>query len=259
MNSLAQVLKLFFCRRKIKALLTGLDLLTLIVLSWNKDRVLIMDSKTAVIWGAVVLSLMGVVGLTVYLLQSQQDVRSRAQTTPDTVSIQQSCPTPAQVQNVQVEFPNCVGDICNFTQASCTWSSVSGATKYQLKISQVESGEVVRNEQIEAAVTKVEFPIVQNKTYKCEVSAINSCGSTGVTGYHSLLCAVDALVVTPTLPPPKPTSTPIPTPTPIPTLIPTSTSTPQPTIPPVGGFKTSIAIGLGTVVMILTGIALLAL
>lgn len=218
-----------------------------------------MNKKTAAILGAVLAALVGVIILTLYLLQSQQDVRSRASEEQAPAAIQQtSCPIPSQVQNVQVEFPNCVGDICNFTRASCSWGSVAGATKYQLKISQVESGEVVRDEQVEAAVTRVEFPIVQNKTYKCEVSAINLCGAAGAAGSHSLLCAVDALVSIPT-PPPKPISTPIPTPTPIPTLVLTSTSTPQPTIPPVGGFETSIAIGLGTVVMILTGIALLAL
>lgn len=155
--------------------------------------------------GAVSLALIGVIALILYLLQSQQDVRSRAAEEPTPAQIAQSCPIPAQVQNVLVEFPNCVGDICNFTQASCSWSSVAGATKYQVKVSQVESGEVAKNEQVEAAVTKVEFPIVQNKTYKCDVSAINSCGTSGLAGSHSLLCAVDALVSTPTPAPPTPT------------------------------------------------------
>lgn len=161
-----------------------------------------MNSKTAVIWGAVVLSLMGVIGLTVFLLQGQQDVRSRAQIPSETA---QSCPTPAKVQNVLVEFPSCVGDVCNFTQASCSWNSVAGATKYQVKIFQVESTEVVKDEQVEAAVTRVQFSVVQNKTYKCEVAAINSCGAVGLSGSHSLLCEVDAALVTPTPIPPTPT------------------------------------------------------
>lgn len=215
-----------------------------------------MNKKTALVLGAVVIAFLGVIGLTVYLLQSQQDVRSRASEEQAPAVVQQtSCPIPSQVQNVQVEFPNCVGDICNFTQASCSWGSVAGATKYQLKITQVESGETVRDEQVEAAVTKVEFPVVQNKTYKCEVSAINSCGSTGAAGSHSLLCAVDALVSTPTPAPPKPTSTLIPTSTPTPTLIPTAT--PVRTIAPPGTFDTTLALGIGTTALLLLGSLLL--
>lgn len=168
-----------------------------------------MNRRTALILGAVFVALIGVIGLTVYLLQSQQDVRSRADTSPTPpASTAQSCPTPAQVQNVLVEFPNCVGDVCNFTEASCSWSSVAGATKYQLTITEVDSNTVVKNEQIEAAVTRVVFPITQNKTYKCDVSAINSCGTSGAAGSHSLLCEVDAAVATPTPALPPPTSLP---------------------------------------------------
>lgn len=162
-----------------------------------------MDRRTAVILGGVVVALMGVIGLTVYLLQSQQDVRSRAQTGPTPqASPTQSCPIPAQVQNVLVEFPNCVGDICNFTQASCSWNSVAGATKYQLTITEVDTSTIIKNGEEEAAITRVVFPITQNRTYKCEVSAKNSCGASGQSGSHSLLCEVDAAVVTPTPIPP---------------------------------------------------------
>lgn len=219
-----------------------------------------MNKKTALVLGAVLVALIGVIVLTLYLLQGQQDVRSRASEEQAPAVVQQtSCPTPAQVQNVQVEFPNCVGDICNFTQASCTWSSVAGATKYQLKISQVESGEAVRDEQVEAAVTRVEFPIAQNKTYKCDVSAINSCGESGAAGSHSLLCAADALVSTPTPIPPQPTSAPIPTLTPIPTLIPTSTPTPAPTIAPPGNVESTLALGIGIVILFTLGLTLITL
>jgi len=158
--------------------------------------------------GAVVAALIGVIALTLYLIQSQQDVRSRASEEQTPVTVQETtCPTPSQVQNVLVEFPNCVGDACNFTQASCSWGSVAGATQYQVKISQVESGEVVRDDKVEAATTRIEFSIVQNKTYKCDISAINSCGVSGAAGSHSLLCAVDALVETPTPQPLTPTPT----------------------------------------------------
>ena len=169
-----------------------------------------MNKKTAVIGAAVVFVLLGVVVLTLYLLQGQQDVRSRADTPESTdlpsqapeQTAQQSCPVPAAVQNVQVEFPNCTGDICNFTEASCSWSSVAGATKYQLKITEVDTGRVVKDEQVEAAIIRTVFPIIQGNTYKCDVSAINSCGASGAIGTHSLLCKADAAVVTPTPIPP---------------------------------------------------------
>ncbi len=219
-----------------------------------------MNKKTAIGFAAVLIGLLGVITLTMYLLQSQQDVRSRASEEQAPAVVQQTtCPVPAQVQNVRVEFPNCVGDICNFTQASCSWGSVSGATQYQLKVSQVESGEIVKNEKVGAAALRIEFPIVQNKTYRCEISGINACGASGLSGSHALLCAVDALVATPTSPPPTPTIKPTSTPAPTSTLIPTTTPTPQPTIAATGSFNSGIAIGLGTIVLILTGIALLTL
>lgn len=218
-----------------------------------------MTKKTALVLGVLVAALFGVIVLTLYLVRSQQDVRSRAsenQPIEESVTVQQtSCPIPAQVQNVLVEFPNCVGDICNFTQASCSWGSVAGATRYQLKISQVESGEIVRDTQVDAAVTRVEFPIVQNKTYKCEVSAINACGASGLAGSHSLLCAVDAIVsLTPTLSPP--TSTPMPTSMPIPTTV---TSTPVPTLPPVGNITNALSIGAISIFLLILGSVLLFL
>src|SRR5258708_5916344 len=49
------------------------------------------------------------------------------------------CSLPPQVQNVSVTFPNCVGNSCNFTQGSCTWGGVTGATKYQVTITEVET------------------------------------------------------------------------------------------------------------------------
>lgn len=177
-----------------------------------------MNKKTGIIIAAVAVALIGVVALTLLLLSQEQDTRSSADNaqplvTPITTPIPSqtattndtSCPTPGQVQNVLVEFPNCEGDQCNFTQASCSWASVAGATKYQLKITEVESGAVVKDQQVEASITRDVFAVNANKTYKCDVSAINSCGTSGVAGSHSLFCEVDALVETPspTTPPAK--------------------------------------------------------
>ena len=71
-----------------------------------------MNKKTVLVVGAVSGALIGVILLTLYLLQSQQDVRSRASEEQAPAAIQQtSCPILSQVQDVKVEFPNCVGDV----------------------------------------------------------------------------------------------------------------------------------------------------
>lgn len=171
-----------------------------------------MNKKTAVILAGVLLALIGVVVLTLYLIQGQQDTRSRASEeivpTSPVSQTTQACPVPAAVQNVLVEFPNCEGDVCNFTQARCTWSSVAGAAQYQIKVTEVDTTTVIKNQPVEASVTKLIFPVIQNRTYQCDVSATNSCGTTGPAGSHSLLCEVDAAIATPTLPPPIPTPLP---------------------------------------------------
>jgi len=122
-------------------------------------------------------------------------------TSPKTVSAQ-ACTTPAQVPNVEVEYPSCdaTGN-CNFTQASCSWGTVNGAANFQVTVTEVESGTTVYNQQVPAATLTVTFAITQNRTYKCDVSAINSCGQAGPAGTHSLLCSADAAVTVTTAPP----------------------------------------------------------
>jgi len=122
----------------------------------------------------------------------------------------QTCTTPPQVQNVEVEYPSCVGDQCNFTQASCSWTATSGASTYQVTATEVEAGTTVYNQSVPSTTTTVTFSITQNKTYKCDVAAVNSCGTAGPAGTHSLLCAADAAVtVVPTTPPTNPTVPPV--------------------------------------------------
>ncbi|HVT01485.1 MAG TPA: hypothetical protein VHE53_04625 [Patescibacteria group bacterium] len=206
----------------------------------------------------------------------------------------QACPTPSTPTNVLVEFPSCVGSQCNFTQAKCSWGSVSGATSYKLVVTEVESGTVVVNEQPSAGTTSKIFNVTANKTYKCDVSAVNSCGATGAAGSHSLLCAVDALVETPTATPapvqnacgysctstsgcqagltcamgangqgycaiPAYSSTCSSSPS-ISSCCTAPTTPPKPTVPPTGGVTTgSIAVGFGTIVLLAIGIILVAL
>lgn len=134
-----------------------------------------------------------------------------------TINIPQSyaqCTAPSQVQNVQVSYPACVGTQCDLNSLSCSWGAVTGATAYQVTITQVETGTVVYNQQVASSTTSVTQSITQNKTYQCQVAAVNACG-TGPAGSQSLLCAINALV-SPTV---APTSTPIPAP--IPTVQPT--------------------------------------
>lgn len=150
----------------------------------------------------------------------------------------QTCTTPAQVTNVEVSYPSCVGDQCNFTQAGCSWSAVVGAANYQVTATEVESGTVVYNQQIASTITNVSFAITQNKTYKCDVSAINSCGTAGPIGTHSLLCAADA-AVTVTAAPGQPTSPPA-----------------QPGVPVVGSSLLTTALGIATI-FVLAGLFVL--
>jgi len=151
----------------------------------------------------------------VYLSSQQQDPRSRADE-----PAAGTCQAPAQVTGVLVDYPYCNGDQCSFTQASCEWTPVSGATSYNATITEVETSRTIAPSPaspINASTTKVTFPVTTGKTYKCDVSAVNSCGA-GPVGTHSLLCQADTSTF--------PTSTPIPTviPSPIPTtpIIPTS-------------------------------------
>jgi hypothetical protein len=107
----------------------------------------------------------------------------------------QTCSLPAQVTGVNITFPSCTGDVCNFTQGQCTWGNVSGATNYQVTVKVVETNATVATQQVSSSITSLTFPVAQSNTYKCDVSAINSCG-TGPSGTASLLCKVDAAVTT---------------------------------------------------------------
>ncbi len=260
-----------------------------------------MKNKTAVIVFAVVIALVGVIGLTLFLISSPQDTRSRADNTEQLIiptqaplaQQAQTCPAPGQVQNVLVEFPNCTGDVCNFTEASCTWGALAGATKYNVAITEAETNTNTKTEEVDASANRMTFPVNANKTYKCDVSAINSCGTSGVAGSHSLFCAVDALVEAtpiPTVIPKVACGQPCTTPDSCDTGLtcaigtsgqgycavpafentckttpsvdaccnaPTAPPTVPPTIPPAGGIATTLAIGTGIILFIAVGAVLL--
>ena len=135
-----------------------------------------------------------------------------ASTIPDIVSTAnaQSCTTPDAPQNVTVDYPSCQGTQCSFTDADCNWGAVSGAANYSVKVTEVDSNTVVKNTTVSSGTTYT-FPVTQNKTYRCDVSAVNSCGTAGAAGSGQALCAVDGLTVST-----APSATPVVTPTPVP-------------------------------------------
>jgi hypothetical protein len=187
-------------------------------------------SKTAII--AIVLLTFGIiggVGLGVLRLNQSQNSEKLATTSktddqystpssfPAIVSdvTAQSCTTPTQVSNVEVNYPSCAGAQCSFVEADCAWDAVSGAANYSVKITEVESGSIIKNVTVGGASSSYTFPVTQGKTYRCETSAVNSCGTSGPAGVGEALCAVDGLTVS-TAPSATPTPTPTPTPKPSP-------------------------------------------
>jgi len=199
--------------------------------------------------------MLGAIPGTVYLVKQQQEIRSRAQSTDS------ACTLPGAVTNVQIEYPNCQGNDCFFEEANCSWDAVTGAVTYNLKIAELDTGSVVKEETLNSGTTKVVFSVTQGKTYKCDITAVNSCGQTGGTGSDTRLCKVEGIVATstptPTVPletSPTPTSPPEATATPVPTEVPEITETPTPTLPPSGGINTSVIFSGGLATIILGGI-----
>lgn len=156
----------------------------------------------------------------------------------------QACAAPAAASGVVVEFPGCTGTSCDLTQASCSWSSQADATSFNVTVTEVESGTILKNNESQSAsTTKILFAITQGKTYKCDVVAVSACGGLAAATSDQLLCQIDALI-TPTVVPP--TATPIP-------------PTPTPTIASPGGIGQSVVLVGGIILAIIGGIVLLAL
>lgn len=157
----------------------------------------------------------------------------------------QTCTAPATPSGVTVEYPGCNGDSCDLTQASCSWSSQSDAASFNVTVTEVETGNIIKNNESQSSsTTKVTFPITQGRTYKCDVVAVASCGTQSAAGTDQLLCEADAIIDTPT-------------PTPVPAG-PTSTPTPTPTLVPGGVFQSISIIG-GVLILIVGGIMLFVL
>lgn len=188
--------------------------------------------KIVLIIGLSVIVIAAIVA-SVILIRQPQDIRSRAQTP--------ACTPPSAPSNVVMEYPACPNDAsCNFSLASCSWDAYAGAVNYKFKATEVDSNTVIKEETLASTQTKVDFTVTSNKTYRCEISVVTSCG-TGPSGRDELLCAVEAIVNSPS---PSPVSSPSATPTPTPT----PTSAPAPlTCGTVGCANGSVACGTGLI------------
>lgn len=195
-------------------------------------------NKSAII--AIFLLTLGIVsgiGIGVYKLSNNQNTQNlvssaktkendlASSTVPSIITdvSAQACNTPSKVESVEVNYPSCVGEKCSFVEADCVWDSVDEAAKYTVKITEVESSSVVKNITTQGTATSYTFPVTQKKTYRCEVSAVNACGTAGPPGEGEALCEVDGLTVS-IQPSPTPTPTPTPTPKPSPLACGTSCS-----------------------------------
>lgn len=181
-------------------------------------------SKKAIIVTVVIIILLAAIGAGVYLTGIPQTFFSQAQqTTSTTVNQGGTCPAPGTPPTVTLSYPFCEsgqsGETCQFDKAGCVWESASGASKYNIKVTEVETGAVIKTDSV--TTTNTSFPVVQGRTYKCEVSAVSNCGAVGGSNEDTLLCEADAFVSptpTPTPAPPvatPPPATPVPTPTPV--------------------------------------------
>lgn len=185
----------------------------------------IMDTKKAIILGIVTTILIVGVAGAVVLVKRQQDNRSGAQTNGGA-----ACQPPGAVTGVIVEHPYCTDTStleCSFNQASCSWDPVSGAVSYNVTVKNTNKGTVV-DTKTGYTSTKLVFAVPETATYQCDVTAVNSCGSTGAIGSDSFLCEVGVQALP--SPTPGPSVTPRPsTPPPAPTAIPT----PKPSSAPI--------------------------
>ncbi len=233
-----------------------------------------MGKKNLIAIGILFVVLLGSIFITLFLVSSSQDTRSSANTpnsfptpviTDIPVGAQDGGSTdPGTVENVTVNYPNVnESGEANWLEANCSWDFNENAVTYLLKVTEVDTDTVIIDEEISSDIMLNEFPITSGNTYRCEVSAVNASGVAGVAGVDEQVCETEALA--------EPTTTPVPT-TPIvttvpPTLIPATPSAsiipteppPLPTVPPTGSIGTIATVGLGGVILLLIGGALLFL
>lgn len=106
---------------------------------------------------------------------------------------QSTCNTPGTPSSVLITYPACTGVNCDSTKATCTWGAASDAANYSVQITEVDSNTIVTTQTLASSVLTYTFGVTSGKTYKCNVTAINSCSTAGAAGTFSLLCQTDVL------------------------------------------------------------------
>lgn len=229
-----------------------------------------MKNKSTIAIILLIVGILGAVIATVLLVRSKQDVRSRADTfdtfTPPALpsptivadgTLNQAgdtCPAPATVTNVVADYPNLVDGVADFAKASCAWDSSEEAVSYAVKITEVDTGSILKNEAVNSSETSYVFDVANGKTYRCEVAAINDCGAQGVAGSDEVLCETDVVPeASPTVAPTVPVPTSSVAATLAPTSPPVATGAPIPTLPPTGAVENLAIAALGGVVLMILG------
>lgn len=150
-----------------------------------------------------------------------------------------ACTTPGTPGSVLITYPARQGINLDSTQATCTWGAASDVASYSVQITEVDSNTVVTTQTLSSSTLTYTFPVTGGKTYKCNVTAINSCGTAGTAGTFSLLCQTDIVTS--------------------PTAAPGATIPPIQEIPPTGNNSILMMLGaMGSIIMFV-GIALLRL
>lgn len=231
-----------------------------------------MGKKNLIAISVLFVVLLGTIFTTLFLISSSQDTRSGAQTPPDPfptfppvvtdipVDVQDGDGLdPGPVENVSVNHPDVEGDIVDYDFASCTWDSNPNAAEYFVKITEVDTDSVLFDQSVSSGTLKERFEIVDGNTYRCEVSAVNANGVAGIAGVDEQVCVVEGLAPSDSPSPTVPVATVVPT-TPIatPTAVVVQPTT-VPTLAPPGSIGTIATVGIGSVILLLIGGALLFL
>lgn len=151
-----------------------------------------------------------------------------------TITPQNDCGTGASKNAVSTctpqPTPTPPPQICIPDQATCQWDSAQNAASYHFKITNADTGDVIKEGDVNAPTTAVQFTVEPGKKYTCSITAVNACKQQGQAGTVTNTCGAPTPTPQPTnTPPPQPTDTPVPTNTPSPT----NTPTPQPTLTPI--------------------------
>lgn len=205
--------------------------------------------------------------VTLFLISQQQDTRSRASevvypdnlatnpspTVPPAQPQQEACPAPAAPAATTVQYPHLDGDNFELTQADCGWEPVEEAATYNISITETDTGNVIRDDSVPASTTGVSFPVTQGMTYKCEIEAVNDCGTVSAVTSDEQICSTDGLIISPSpTQPPVVTvapTTPPPVVTTAPTIQPTPPATGTAEILAIGGGIAALAVTIGAALM----------